>query len=279
MKNKFKKCILIFILAISMLGCSKNDEKDSNLPDYFGAELYSIGYGIRDDEEETCKFTFCIMSKIDIPKSVSSKLNYKGGKFDSDIEVIKYEDDTYKIDDYNLYSVSISIDNIEFENEKIVIEDIELGFGDKNLVLKPKRFELVHIEGEYSNNLIFTGTPLSTPHDMQYLSYDLNAEEKIIIKDVKLVNEDLKLTKQEQYKNLVLEKNTDESNARLIDINFKVDDELSKYIQYQSTAVFYFVVNDIEYINTTPINQFIFNDIFEYGNHLEEYYNEVLLKK
>lgn len=118
MKNKFKKCILIFILAISMLGCSKNDEKDSNLPDYFGAELYSIGYGIRDDEEETCKFTFCIMSKIDIPKSVSSKLNYKGGKFDSDIEVIKYEDDTYKIDDYNLYSVSISIDNIEFENEK-----------------------------------------------------------------------------------------------------------------------------------------------------------------
>ena len=284
MKAELKK-ILVFIMIMSglmLFGCSSDSDnetkiKKDNLPDYFGPELYNAAYALYEKDGSEITQYINVMSRIEIPEALVVGIESTGGEFDFSITTAKGD---YKIDDYTLYEIKIELKNIKFTDEVISINEISIydeSAKDKIISIKPQKCEFTYTEGNFDNDdLIFTGTPLSLPKDMNYLTYEIDADERLTINEIKLSNDDFIITNRDDCKNIEIKKNQNTESVKMI---FKIrETELSKYTQYITSAVFYYTEKDVEYISMTPVNQIIYNHTLEYDDNLAEYYNEVILK-
>ena len=114
MKNKIR--ILIILLSVlSLSGCGRTETTNNTsvLPDAFGVELYNAAYLVYDKEGDSDTYDILFMSKIDIPSDCRVELNYTGGTFDYDCDIVK--DNDSNIDEYSMYTITLDIQNICFE--------------------------------------------------------------------------------------------------------------------------------------------------------------------
>lgn len=271
---------IIFIFAVMLLGCKSDDSKEvetEKLPDYFGPELYNISCMVYDEKDEEVTQYINLMTKIEIPEALETEIESTGGRFDYSIAAKKGD---YKLDDYTLYEIEIVFKNIEFTDKVININEISIYDENKQSIIvgmKPKKFEIQYLDGNYDNeDLIFSSIPLSLPRSMSDLTYELDADANLTINEIKLSNSDFVITNADDCRNIEMKKN---QNTELVTALFKVkEDELSEYTQYISSIIFYYMVEDMEYVKMTPVTQVIYNPTLKYDDNLAEYYNEVILK-
>ncbi|MDE6208815.1 MAG: hypothetical protein K2M73_03955 [Lachnospiraceae bacterium] len=271
---------IIFIFAVMLFGCKSDDSKEvetEKLPDYFGPELYNISCMVYDEKDEEVTQYINLMTKIEIPEALETEIESTGGRFDYSIAAKKGD---YKLDDYTLYEIEIVFKNIEFTDKVININEISIYDENKQSIIvgmKPKKFEIQYLDGNYDNeDLIFSSIPLSLPRSMSDLTYELDADANLTINEIKLSNSDFVITNADDCRNIEMKKN---QNTELVTALFKVkEDELSEYTQYISSIIFYYMVEDMEYVKMTPVTQVIYNPTLKYDDNLAEYYNEVILK-
>lgn len=280
--TKLKVFIAGMICLTALTACSKNNAKVKNekLPDYFGPELENISCYI--GEENCVEKSIYVMSRVDFEEgmrgAMCTSVDGTGGEFDYSIT---YTKEDYKIDDYTLYCFNLEIENIKFDKDKLNIDSIKIFDEDAKKVLyefKPQKFEIKKIEGNVNNDYIeYMGTPLSLPRDYLKILYELEAEKKIVIKDIILSNDDIKLSNKNKIKNKeITAKDKMYPVEGIIEIS---ENGLSKYTEYVSTVIFKYEVDGEEYISFTPVKEIVYNPLVNYEENLEEYYNEVLLKK
>lgn len=273
-------CFIIFIFAVMIAGCNSDDDKKADIegqPDYFGPELYNISCMVYDEKDEEVTQYINLMTKIEIPEALETDIESTGGRFDYSITAKKGD---YKLDDYTLYEIEIVIKNIEFTDKVININEISIYDENKQNIIvgmKPQKFEITYLDGDYDNDdLIFSSIPLSLPKSMSELMYELEADENLTINEIKLSNEDFVITNEGDCRNIEIRQN---QNTKLITALFKVKEtELSEYTQYISSIIFYYTVEDMEYVKMTPVTQVIYNPTQKYDDNLAKYYNEVILK-
>ena len=267
--------MLVLICAI-LVACSSNgkdrDSNKPNMPDVFGAELHSIEYTVYKEAGEKSAY-FTIMSKIDIPEDSEISLEYEGGSFEYSCTITK---DNYNIDAYSRYTISFEMNNFVFVEEEISVNKIKIQCDNKEVVdLIPKKFKINYVEGESNNaDLLFRGTPVAVPYEMQEFPFELCADKKLILKRIIVSNDSLTYLNKAENTNIAIG-----NNEQKIDIRFGIaDDTLSKYTQYITSIIFVYEIDGKEYVKMTPNAYITYNPLSIYEDNFKLYYNEVLAK-
>ena len=280
MKNNSRILIIMLLIFLTFLGCERKEKNNnvSDLPDVFGTELFNAAYMVYGKESGSDTYDMIFMSKIDIPSDCTVDLQYTGGTFDYECDIVK--DDDNNIDEYSMYTITFDVQNICFENEIINIDSIILYYDKANeeeyIELKPQKFTISYVDGNSENmDLYFIGAPMVIPPEMKKLPYEIGIEKEVVIDEIYVANEAFNILNRNDIENISMRKSEDD-----IEIQFSIEEtNLSKYTQYFTSVVFKYTVDGVEYVKMPPNRSVAYNPLTIYDNNLEKYYNEVLLNK
>jgi len=164
-----------------------------------------------------------------------------------------------------------------FSDEEIIVNKLVINCdGDKSFELIPQKFIINYVEGDFSNaDLLFYGTPVSTPYEMNEFPFELGGKNELTLKNITISNKLLKYENRDENVNKVINK-----NGEYVTLKFSTpDEELSKYTQYVTSVIFKYSVNGKEYIRMTPNVYVVYNPLFGYEDNFKMYYEEVLKRR
>lgn len=268
------KLLTIFFVLFFCVGCSKEEKKEKTFnEEYYGAEIYNASYLYFGED---VRHIIPVMSKKDLTKINNIEIESDGGSFDYSYFI---EDGEYDLENHHLYRIVLDFMEPVFEADCINISNIKVILDDGTQIeFKPDKCEIAKTDMEYDpEHININGAPLKIPSDMTEIPLELSSDEEIIIKNIYLTNDSLKVGSYIDNSGEISE------DFKEISLNTNIvtwygcfgleNTEYTLYKNYGTSIVIEYEYNGEMYFTVPAVPRMIYNPFDTGYDGIENYYN------